>query len=664
MDRFGRQVFSTGARENVQLAGAGGKQLQQAGQRIKGGMEYIEVDREKKEIADAADFVSDMGSQLTLEDNENFLTMQQERASNPELASSEYLKGMDERYDEAIQSAPNDQAREFLQKKKETARTRYGVRGQTWEHNQGIQNQITRLNDNTNSLINQALSVNDEGDVAPLIEQHMANMTLASSHMDGEQVKAAQKGGTARIYNAFLSNRIDTNPQSVIDSLDGGQYDEILQPQQKKSLLNSALSARSRELKAQVEKKEAIEKTSRVQDKLDGKSQEIFNPNKKQDREAVQQHWDAMNGSDGLLQLKPESIKQLGLYAKNMGILPESSVSNITGMLSNGTLEQRNFAVDAIAILEERKPEVLNQFKKRDIEKAKMAADMMRGGAGGANSAKTIWEQVDEHYAPTNKDIIELRKKDLNEIKKSSNIYNKDKLSDMITEQFDNWLPFNEPDMPPDMRNIKNMSERMRIGIIKDFEKIYERTGIEDVAEEEAMRNFTTNHGVHNGIVMKHAPIKYVGVEGVDNEKWMREQLVDKTFERFKKQGVEMERVFGGSSKIKERMQKVGFADNIILIPDEITDREAKPGGNPSYQVVYMDGGIPIPLMNDDKTKPMRFSYDNTEVIKKANEEKKQEDREKTAEKEKKREIKDLQKKFNEEHKRAGLGTVITAGGK
>lgn len=669
VDRFGRQVFSTGARESVQLAGAGGKQLQQAGERIKGGMEYIEVDREKKEIAQAADFVSDMGSQLTLEDNENFLTMQQQRASNPELASSEYLKGLDERYDEAIQSAPNDQAREFLQKKKETARTRYGVRGQTWEHNQGIQNQITRLNDNTNSLINQALSVNDERDVAPLIEQHMANMTLASSHMDGEQVKAAQKGGVASIYNAFLSNKIDTNPQSVIDSLDGGQYDEILQPQQKKSLLNSALSARSRELKAKAEKQEAIDITARVEGKLQGGT-EIFDPNSKDDKAAVQQHWEAVNGSKGLLELKPDSVNQLGLYAQATGIIPESAEGNLTGMLNNGTPEQRSFAVNAIMGLEEVKPSVLNQFKKRDILKASMAADMLRRG----DAPNKVWEKVDELTDPLNEPVQDMRKKRLPDIMSNQGLETEKQIVDLFEEEMDDRMFFfwQEPKVN------KAMSDNMITDFRKQLEENYLYSGSEDVAVDEAKKWIKNNYGVNEiggrRRIMKNPPVNYYGIEGVDNDEWMTEQLVSDVWDMLESQRTgnkilkDMEDFIVRNKEAgmpaptkKDIMEFIenkklstpplpipsGFGEKLYLFSDKTTRREADSTGKPTYQIFHMDGEIPIPIM-DGNGSPLRMQFDPSEAIEKANDEKAKEFREAKEAKKHRAEIKAIKKQESE----------------
>lgn len=245
VQRFGREVLSIGARENIRLAGEGGRQLQQAGERFQNVFERIEESQ-------TADYISTIGSQLTLEDNQTFLDMQQQRAGNPEMASDDYLVGLDERYDEAIDNAPNKAAKEFLMKKKDDARTRYGVRSQTWEHNQGIQNQITRLNDSTNSLINASLSAKSEQELLPIIEQFNSNMALQTSHMNSEQIKQAQQQGTAAIYNSYLNGQIENNYNQVEQELNSGKYDEILDPNQKSRLLTLADNRRIELYKQQL----------------------------------------------------------------------------------------------------------------------------------------------------------------------------------------------------------------------------------------------------------------------------------------------------------------------------------------------------------------------------------------------------------------------------
>ncbi|MEA2035996.1 MAG: hypothetical protein U9O94_00700 [Nanoarchaeota archaeon] len=417
----GRKVLGKGFRENIGLAGAGGQQMITAGQRMVAFAEEEERIEEKTKVAEGNDYLSTIGTDLTLKHTQGYLDYKKENADNPSKTIGTYLESIEEDYDEAILNAPNEKAVEALEKQKLATIEGYGKQGITWQHNQAMKNQINNLNDSTAKLQNASMSLTSPEQLIPLLIQNEANFRSANEHLDEQQIKEGLKKSNGALYNSFLTNRLITNPMEVYNGLDSGMYDEILEPSQKQQLLYQSSKNALALSKEAVEEQGKANNVNVMEDILSGSSDRRLTYKSKEDRQIGEDHLEEIGFKERYSDGDPIALETVRQYAKRVGFLPDTMTGLISSSLNSGTPEQRAFSAETIGIINETNPVMLNRFDRTAKQKAILVNKLIRAG----KSAEDAWENVDFQFDTSNKEIATGRANDFKKLKEDYGSFDK-----------------------------------------------------------------------------------------------------------------------------------------------------------------------------------------------------------------------------------------------
>jgi hypothetical protein len=409
------------------------------------------------------------------------------------------------------------------------------------------------------------------------------------------QVTAENKATQRRLQSsagevADLEIAID-NGTADLDDIAQAQEDGLfVGREQKRATLTKAWQTR------QEQKRKGEIDLTRVTDAINGEL--TLDPGNADDKKAVDGYWDATTRqlaiqTEGMPEDQAEAVeKTLGVnLVRRTGMVPKSMKGQIVGAMRSGTTEQRISAADTIDRLNQLPGNVLAaEMSKSDIALGLQISSLVRAGQDPEQAVEAALLSTN----PTNTPVIEARKETIR-IEDFSDGY-----EGVVTDHFNpttilDFIPFG-PDDDAELTTVDGTKSRVIADYKVLFEDWFTRTGDEDQAKEQALKDLGRVWGVTradgNVRVMKYAPEAFYGV-GVDDGDWMKSQLTADI----------------------QAIRPKAKADDIMLGSDNTTAREAK-AGRPTYPVlIKTPSGAFEPLRLDDNL--VRWSPDSGETKRK-----------------------------------------------
>lgn len=310
-----------------------------------------------------------------------------------------------------------------------------------------------------------------------------------------------------------------------------------------------------------------------------------LDPKNKDVKKAIDVFYEARGINDNLVKGEASAAQDLELIAAKTSTIPTAAVSTLRGQLLNGTTEQKTFAVDTITRLQEVSPQSLDAFPQRDLSEAFLAQSLIRAGVSPSKAFELTKVQVD----PLQKDVQQRRNAQLNDLSKTNDY------EAFAEDALDPGIFTFGPDIPD--------APFARDSIIADYQRIYESfyrsTGDEEAAKNLANREFGRFYGqtevTGSKLVMKYPPENFYAVPGLNNS-WMQDQL---------------------QTDVNEQLGREVPEDNLILIADYITAREAQPNSSPTYQILVKGELGDFEELRDDEGNLLRFKFDSSKAKKK-----------------------------------------------
>ena len=399
-------------------------------------------------------------------------------------------------------------------------------------------------------------------------------VSLGDVYSQDELVKW-QANAERQITKDWLEGAIDTNPYEAQKLLNSREFDEALEADDIQSLTDSANREVSRLEKIAQEERDRMANFAAVENALFTGAP--LDPKDKETKKALNDYYDTLDINQGLVSNNEESANQLTVIAGKVNAIPDSAVSILRGQMLNGTTEQKQFAVDTIAKIEESSPAALDSFPDEDISKASLSSKLIRTGVRPQEAFKI----ADENVNPLNRDVLSKRNMQLNAMK-----------VDYATEVEDNFDPgvftigADLPDAP-----------YARDSIVADyrfmFDNYYRSIGDEEVAKERANRDFKRFYGesrVTGGRkIMKYPPENFYSIVGLDND-WMTHSL---------------------KKDVEAQVGKEVDLDDIELLADTVTAGEAQTRqSSPTYQILIKDNLGQYQELRDENDKLLRYKFD------------------------------------------------------
>lgn len=338
------------------------------------------------------------------------------------------------------------------------------------------------------------------------------------------------------------------------------------------------------EIKSILREQAKVQSVDNFQQKLDGSF--LIDPNNKGDRKQVNTYFDNVTAPqlDGVEPVERNEI--IVNFVKRAGVLPDQVKSILRSTMRNGSVENQAMSADLISMLQESKPQALEELDGKDVAYALLLTKNIRGGLL-PEEAVAITQNA---FNPVQADLVSLRKKDFRDLENDIDAEND--LRDEFSKREWATLFINQTELPID----KQSSDQARIDYINIYENQYILTGDIDVAKDRATTIIGRQYGLTNisgnPRVMKYPPENYYAVEGLNTD-WMHKQLV---------------------SDIKATTGINVTRHDIALVPDVKTAREVAAKVDPSYSVLIRnEKGEYSPVQKDNRL--MRFKFDSSVVV-------------------------------------------------
>ncbi|NTU49611.1 MAG: hypothetical protein HGA87_01715 [Desulfobulbaceae bacterium] len=290
-------------------------------------------------------------------------------------------------------------------------------------------------------------------------------------------------------------------------------------------------------------------------------------------------------------------------YVKKVGVIPQQLLGTMKSAFRTGDAKTIRYYADVLAQLKESAPQAFRDIPQSDIAFGEVVADMVNAGEPPAEAVKIAKELVN----PANKAVMENRVEAL----KSRN---RDTYLKEIKGVFDSWVPFVGVKIDP--------NNAAGAAVVADYKTQYDNyfklTGNESVARQHAVSVVKGMYGVteFNGKqVIAHPPEKYYSIQGLDNQNWMIQQLMDDVRALGTVAGKPLPAIrpdfetpqAAAGYRVLKNIETIGKAviphgdpleSRLFLVSDNTTDRMAA-SGKPTYVVMYKnDIGALLPVMN------------------------------------------------------------------
>lgn len=277
-------------------------------------------------------------------------------------------------------------------------------------------------------------------------------------------------------------------------------------------------------------------------------------------------------GGPAMLRNNPQQGLEMALiYARQRGVLPSQAATTLDALAANGTTEQQQFALDAVARIHETAPAAAEaQFSDAQIGEAVRYRDMVAAGAPKDFAAGAIMEARKAKFAPD----AQARMTEATKVAKE-------------TEQAALRKLAPQPFAGGFAAETEARTQYRRL-----FGEFYAQHGNASDAQKQANAALSRVYGktqvTGKAQTMAYPPEKFYAVPGYRND-WMRKQLLD-----------DVKAVKGDAFK----------AESVQLVPDSTTAAEAQAGQPPTYRVV---------VVNEDgllEALPNRFAFDAETALK------------------------------------------------
>lgn len=343
-----------------------------------------------------------------------------------------------------------------------------------------------------------------------------------------------------------------------------------------------------------------------IADRLAGKPGviDLENPQMKKDIEGYFEKviMTAVDGKDDNIR-----INAIVDYVKTVGVVPKQLIGGMKSAFRTGTADQIRAYADIVGQIKEHNPAIFNDFPKEEVAFGEVVADMVNAGEKPEEAVKIAKELVN----PANRAVVQERTDKIKTRKKED--YQKE-----VRGVFDSWIPFAGVKIDPNTQ----AGAAVVADYKTEYDAYYKMTGNENVSRQHALAVVKGVYGVteFNGkAVMAHPPEKYYSVQGLENQNWMVQQLMDDVRAEGTIPGVEikpgsrtpqtgeMQTLPGiqGAMMLKN-IESIGAVFNqsdpleerLRLVSDNTTERMAATG-KPGYLVYFInDAGAPVPVLN------------------------------------------------------------------
>lgn len=285
----------------------------------------------------------------------------------------------------------------------------------------------------------------------------------------------------------------------------------------------------------------------------------VLDPKNGDDKKAVDAHYKATLQEMSATTQDPQDLQSKALsLVKSYGMVPASLQGQVRGQLRSSNPDDVAAGADMIAKLRQTNPQLLNDFAEEDIKAANHIDSLVQ--AGFTPQAAMVHATESLKMSP---EIKAARSADFKEKIKSSSP------DDAIKSALNSYWRADPSSIPPDMRE----------QFVQLAEAEYIRTGNFDAAKKSATAMIGRSWGqtrIGLGIDdstgvrwMKNAPEMYYAapIAGVDNSKWMGEQLAH-------------------DMAAGDKMRPGGYDQNkMMLVTAPVKTKE----GLPTYYVFYKD---------------------------------------------------------------------------
>jgi len=376
------------------------------------------------------------------------------------------------------------------------------------------------------------------------------------SHLTPEERAALFNDGRQAVRGAVAESLIARSPSDFIKQAKAGTWNDLKNmPRYLERAQNDVLKAQMVAAKA----KEEEDITAGYDD-----PDVLFDPGSKETNKIAGLVFERDGGLQALQQGENEGANILMAVATRTGVVPDNARGSLRAMMSMGSAEQKAYAFDVIARLQEDAPQALASFNDKEIAQAVMYNQMVRRGV----DQQTALKKISEDFDPLNQPVMDMRKAWLSS-KEGKDFLKSTAKAGNFTDLFDEGLFDWEPDMPRNTAAADSMIADYREALKSE----YMTHGDVDVAKERARNQMYRLYGVSrvNGrkSVMKYPPEHYYAIPGLDHD-WMQDQLLEDV------------KALDGDISLK----------NIELLPDHVTAADVAAGRPPRYQILINKDGL------------------------------------------------------------------------
>ena len=541
------------------------------------GQAYVQM---KQEAADreAESKKQAAKAQFIVEEAEFFEEQKLKYKDNPDGFTDNYMEAVNKKF--ASYKDPDD--RLFNAKLDEwftNYRATSAVNAIGYEAAQKSQVQIDRLNSTIANI--KSLAATNPESIKTLEEELAESYGQANRLADIDNVEALLTGDIQEMYanaaNNYIVNGDVASASNFIKGHKSKLGERYLTVQSKLNTLIKSKKDEQREL-------ELIRALTQ--------GDELADPSNKDHRKILDKTFQESGALEGIQNLDQDAMLEAVSFVKTTTVIPESLQSTMRGYMYNGTQEQKQYAYQFIASVEQTNRDALSAaggFKEKEIQDAMVFNDLARAGA----DTRFALDIIEQSKNPLDDGVRDLRRQELKNIDVD---FGKEVLS---ADKFDeNW--FWGVGRPDDFLGQKN-----RDTIAANYKEIYEaaylRYGNEDAAKAAALNaatRFTGNTYVTgNQSLMEHPPEQHFFVKDLEAD--TQRKVLQRQLKRQVPDNVDM--------------------DTVALVPTINTKRRLEMGLKPTYHAWYQDENGLMELVLGDDNLPKQIKFNAEEMIEEKN---------------------------------------------
>lgn len=248
--------------EAISMAGASMKQLAQASGEV--GQAFVRMRMAQQEANDAT-WLSEATARGEKDLTTSFDQFQKDNAENPEGKADAFQKQTDAMFAGIAQEAPSARARRMFQQQARTMSGQAYDNAFRWQNTQMAKNFGYRLDNVQSDLATVAMRTSNPAKLQDLYKQVDAATLAGSTFIDKGKLAELNKNMKAAVAQGYLERAVSTSPGTAIKTIDGKQFDGILDPDKQMAYRRSAHAEIKRQ-EAEARQKQAMARASAMQD--------------------------------------------------------------------------------------------------------------------------------------------------------------------------------------------------------------------------------------------------------------------------------------------------------------------------------------------------------------------------------------------------------------